>query len=171
MPNELHSKLLSLLSVEDCCIFGSSLDLWGHSCRIDDLDFCFSLKPGPESDIDIGIKNFKGTKDNTNYLGNRISVKKLDGRRVEVYDFSEDNIFMGTKFPYYSKETGMVYGDFQKALRIYIMRRLGKVCKNRKLPIKIKRLYSVAFFLNWEAILKLNISHSYDGINFTSFTN
>ena len=66
MLQDLHSTISSLLSVNDCCIFGSSLDIWGHSCRIDDLDCSFSLKVDPKSDIDVGLKDYKGVKDNTN---------------------------------------------------------------------------------------------------------
>ena len=171
MLKDLHSTISSLLSVNDCCILGSSLDIWGHSCRIDDLDCSFSLKVNPESDIDVGLKDYKGVKDNTNYIGNRITVKNLNGRRVEVYDFPKDNIFMGVKFPYYSKETGMIYGDFEQALRMYIMRKLHKVVKDKSLPKKVRKLYLKTFMFQWSPLLELNISHSYDGVNFTRFTN
>ena len=185
LPNSdsLHQRLNSLLSVEDCYIFGSVLDVWGHSCRIDDLDFTFNLKMNPESDIDVGLENFQGPRDWKGLFGNRITVKELDGRRVEVYDFFKDNIFIKTKFPHYSKKTGLVLGDFQTAVRIYTLRKLHKIVRNnrrnkfykdhkkKQIPDKVKALYFKTVMFNWGALLKLNISHSYDGVNFTKFTN
>lgn len=175
LPNSdsLHQRLNSLLSVEDCYIFGSVLDVWGHSCRIDDLDFTFNLKMNPESDIDVGLENFQGPRDWTGLFGNRITLKELDGRRVEVYDFFKDNIFIKTKFPHYSKKTGLVLGDFQHAIRIYTLRKLHKIVTDKRKPIphKVKALYFKTVMFNWNALLKFNISHSYDGVNFTKFTN
>ena len=175
LPNSdsLHQRLNSLLSVEDCYIFGSVLDVWGHSCRIDDLDFTFSLKMHPtESDIDVGLENYQGPRDWTGGFGNRITLKELDGRRVEVYDFFKDNIFIKTKFPHYSKKTGLVLGEFENAIRIYIIRKLHKILtrKRNSIPHKVKGLYFKTVMFNWNALLELNISHSYDGVNFTRFT-
>jgi hypothetical protein len=170
---DLHSRLLSLLSVEDCCIFGSSLDVWGHSCRIGALDFTFSLKPDDDSDIDVGLKDYKGIKDNTNSFGNRITVKKLDNRPVEVYDVIGNNLFRGVKYPYYSKEDGFVYADFEKALRMYIIRKFKKTTSKMgpSVPIEMKVLRGRLIGDHWPEFLKFNIWHSYDGVNFTKFTN
>ena len=168
----IHSRLSSILSVEDFYIFGSSLDIWGHSCRIDDINFCFNLKPDSDSDIDVGLKDYKGLIENPNLFGNRISVKDLDGRRVEVYNVIGNNRFQGTDYPYYSKETGLVYGDFERALRIYIIRKFRKATtKIRPLLCKeLRELRANTFAYNWDLFLKKNISHYYDGVNFTRFT-
>ena len=169
----LHSRLSSLLSVEDFYIFGSSLDVWGHSCRIDDLDFTFSLKSDNYSDIDVGLKDYKGERDNPNIFGNRITVKELDNKRIEVYSVSLNNSFRDIEFPYYSKESGLVYADFERALPIYAMRKFLKITNRIKpfIPIEVRKIRRHAFSYNWNQFLNLNISHSYDGVNFTRFTN
>ena len=169
----LHSRLSSILSIEDFYIFGSSLDIWGHSARIDDLDFTFTLKSDNHSDIDVGLKDYKGVRDNPNIFGNRITIKELDGKRVEVYSIIGNNLFCGIEFPYYSKEDGLVYSDFERALKIYTMRKFRKASNNMKpfIPRKVRKLRRKAFTLNWNDFLDLNVSHSYDGVNFTRFTN
>jgi hypothetical protein len=168
----LHSRLLSLISVEDCYIFGSSLNIWGHSCRIDDIDFSFSLKPNDDSDIDVGLKDYKGYMANPNLFGNRITVENLDGRRVEVYTVIGNNLFNGVEFPYYSKEDGLVYGNIERALKIYIMRKFRRASNKMRpnIPRKVRVLRAKTFAFNWNHFLRLNVSHSYDGVNFTRFT-